>query len=155
MQSVTKRLGKEAKMTKELIEILQDDREPFLQIVSDFNGMGLVFNRKRLKVGDYVWKDLCIERKEITDFCGSLVDGRIVQQVENMKKYKYRFVIIVGCLKDRKSEVHDHCVLGKIASLIVKHGINVLMCEDEFQFCYLLKCLVDRYKEVEDAKVEI
>ena len=112
----------------------------------------IVMMRKRLEEGDYVNGDVCIERKEINDFCNSIMDGRMDKQIEKMKKkYKYSYVIIVGKMKDRIVEIHENCVLGMISKLCV-NGISVGMVDDEFQFFYLMKRIFERHKEIEDKK---
>jgi len=134
--------------------IEMDDREPEMQLLSDLNNFGLQFDRKRLKVGDFVYKDLIIERKQIDDFCSSILDGRIERQIENMKKCgKKSFIIIVGCIKDRKSNIHENCILGKCVSLVLNHGMKIIWCENELQFLYVLKNLCSKYdKEVHNEK---
>lgn len=133
---------------KKTIEILQDDREPFLQLDADLNDLNLDLQRKRLKVGDYLYKNILIERKQIDDFCQSILDKRIETQVEKMKKSgKECFIIIVGNLKDRKTNIHENCILGKIVSLVYKHNMKVLWCENEVQFLFILKNLCEKVKK--------
>jgi len=127
---------------QKIIKVICDDREPksmdaFALIVG-----GIEFERKRLKTGDYILGDICIERKEINDFCTSIIDGRLESQVVKMKRdFKYNYIIVVGRVKDRTSDIHEHCILGKMTNLIVKHDMKLLFADDEFQFCYLLKSL--------------
>ena len=131
-----------------------DDREPtstemMMKLVDD----DVLMLRTRLECGDYVWEDVCIERKTIDDFCGSIMDGRIANQVDRMNDmYKENFVIVVGRIKDRTCEIHENCVLGKITSLVVKHGINVICVDDEFQFLYLMKRIFEKYEEIREGK---
>ena len=109
--------------------------------------------RTRLNEGDYCWDDVCVERKAIDDFCSSIMDGRIKSQIEKMEnKYKHVYVIIVGAIKDRTTEIHENCILGKIGSLMVKYGVNVGMVDDEFQFLYLMKNIFEKHKEIRDMK---
>jgi ERCC4-type nuclease len=130
--------------------IFVDDREPksiesiMLEVDSE-----ILILRTRLEEGDYKQGNVCIERKEISDFCNSIIDKRIETQIERMKKkYKYNYIIIVGHIKDRNSEIHENCILGKIASLIIKHNVNVLMVDNEWQFLYLMKRIFEKYEEM-------
>jgi len=136
--------GNTRKMKNKLI-IEMDDREPNLQLLADVNDMNIEFDRKRLKVGDYIYKKILVERKTIDDLCASILDKRIETQVEKMKDFDGEcFIIIVGNLKDRSTEIHENCILGKMVSLVVKHNIKVLWCENEFQFLYVLKNLIEK-----------
>ena len=134
-----------------LIEI--DDREPkvMLDLVRmEFRGKKDVHvRRKRLLIGDYECGDCVIERKTIDDFCGSVMDGRFKRQVENMKDFKYKFVLVSGHIKDRKSEIHENCILGKIISMVLKHGVNVLMLDDDIQMAYVIRRIFERVEENE------
>ena len=133
------------------IKVKADDREPkSIFIFADMED-GLELKRQRLKVGDYIYKDCCVERKQIDDFCGSIIDGRLIHQIKNMKKeFKYNYIIIVGHIKDRISTIHENCILGKISSIVVKHQIPIIMVDDEFQFLYLIKSI---FKKHDDMKL--
>ena len=127
------------------MKILCDDREPkSMDVFAQMTG-GIEFERKRLKTGDYVCGNICVERKEINDFCASIIDGRLESQVKKMKRdFKYNYIIVVGRVKDRTSEINENCILGKMTSLIVKHDMKLLFVDDEFQFCYVLKSLIEK-----------
>jgi len=127
------------------MKILCDDREPkSMDVFAQMTG-GMEFKRKRLKTGDYVCGNICAERKEINDFCASIIDGRLESQVKKMKRdFKYNYIIVVGRVKDRTSEINENCILGKMTSLIVKHDMKLLFVDDEFQFCYVLKSLIEK-----------
>lgn len=136
---------------KEKIIIEQDDREGDFQIMSDIQKLNLEFDKKRLKIGDYIYKNLLIERKEISDFCSSILDKRLESQIKNMNESgKECFVIIIGKLKERKVDIHENCILGTICSLVYKHKIKVIQVEDEFQFLWVMRNLIEKYKENEN-----
>lgn len=120
-----------------------DDREP-KEIDELLITHKLIPVRVRMKEGDYVWKDrLIVERKKIDDFCGSIMDGRLKKQVENMERFEFRVVVIVGRLDERFSKIHIHSLLGMLSSMIVK-GINVCFVGSDDEFGYLLRRLVER-----------
>lgn len=120
-----------------------DDREP-KEIDELLATHKLIPIRVRMKEGDYVWKDrLIVERKKIDDFCGSIMDGRLKKQVENMEKFEFKCVIIVGRLDERFSKIHIHSLLGMLSSMIVR-GINCCFVENDDEFSYLLRRLVER-----------
>ena len=129
--------------------VLCDDREPqsMLDLLKLEGGKpnGIHVKRKRLKVGDYVVGRTVVERKEINDFCSSLMDGRLKRQVDNMKRYFDNvFVLVSGHIKDRGSDIHEHCLLGKIVSLMVKDKVQVLMLDDDIQLVYVMKRIFER-----------
>ena len=136
---------------KIIVEV--DDRESGMDIILEVTGLEVV--KKRLKVGDYRCGDIVVERKEINDFCASIVDGRLKRQVENMKNGDKWFMIVVGHIKDRACDVHEHAILGKMVSLIVKHNMKLIFVDDDFQFAYVLKNIIEKINNIErDIKSE-
>jgi ERCC4-type nuclease len=131
-------------------KVMVDDREP-KKMLKLMSLAGLDWERKRMVTGDYICGDVCIERKSIDDMCGSIVDGRLKTQVERMKKgFKWNYVLISGKIGDRKSEVHENCILGKIVSLIIKDGVNVICVDNDKQLVYVMKRIFERHKDVLD-----
>jgi Fanconi anemia group M protein len=142
-------------MKKEIIVVDMDDREPkSINAFNDTLELGMTLERKRMSTGDYVCGNVCVERKEISDFCGSIMDGRIENQVKKMKEAGFiSYVIIVGSIKQRSSEINENCVLGMISKLAVELGVCVLMVDDDFQFLYLIKRIFERHRDL-NKKIE-
>lgn len=129
------------------MKIKMDDREQGMDVVLEL--IGFEVEKERMLVGDYAFGNVLVERKTIDDFCSSILDGRMEKQVEEMKKELWKcgrvcFIIVVGSIKDRTVAIHENCILGKMTSLVLKHNIRLLFCDDEFQFAYLLKSIYDK-----------
>ena len=138
------------------MKIIQDDREPQLQLLADTLELDIEFERKRMNIGDYSYPGIIVERKTIDDFCSSIMDNRIKTQVEKMKGTDEELImIVVGSIKERTANVHEHCILGKISSLVIKHGLKLFFVDDEFQFIYLLKNIIDKYTQIKMKGGEI
>ena len=138
------------KEQKEKLIIDVDDREPSIIFdIGEMNHPDIILNKKRLKIGDYVFGSCCIERKEINDFCSSIIDGRLSRQIENMKQhYPTNLIIIVGHIKVKNSTIHENCILGKMASITIKHQVPIIMLDDEFQFVYFISSLCKKYSKI-------
>jgi len=130
-----------------------DDREPiFMDAVALATG-GIEFERKRLKTGDYVWEDVCIERKQIDDFAASIIDGRLDGQIKKMKdKFPHIYILVSGHLEDKKSSIHENCILGKMASILVKHNVSILMMDNDFQLVYCMKKIFEKHSTLKSQK---
>ena len=76
-----------------------DKQEP-QELVDEIRKLKVEVDYKKLGVGDVLIGDEDVwERKTMSDFVGSLVDGRIWEQLRNMKKnYKHSMVILEGDL---------------------------------------------------------
>lgn len=127
------------------MKLICDDRE-------DGGVLGMVMESidgaevARLKVGDYVCDELGVvfERKTIDDFCGSILDGRVKRQCENMREeYENCFVLISGRIGDRKSDIGEHCILGMMSSLVVM-GVQVICFDNDEQLVYFMKRILER-----------
>jgi len=136
----------EKKREEKKIIIEQDDREPEgLQQFATLVDKEIIFERKRMKRADYRFGKFYIERKTVEDFCASIVDGRINKQIEDGKKLieegNFYMVFIIGRVDKKKHNINEHCVLGKICSIVHKHEIPLIMVDNEFQFLYCMKNL--------------
>ena len=136
-------------MKQDKIIIEMDDRESECQLMADVGSLNIVFDRKRLKVGDFIYGDLIMERKTVDDFCSSILDGRLKRQAENMKATgKMSYIFIIGDFKKRDVGIHDNCIKGKIISLLIKYDIKLVYCEDEMEFLWMMDNLCRKYKEL-------
>lgn len=135
------------------MKVTVDDREPKSMDVFALTVGGIEFERKRLKTGDYIFENVCIERKELNDFCSSIIDGRLTSQIEKMKKdFEYIYILVSGHIKDRTSDIHENCILGKMASILVKHKVPIITLDDEFQLIYIMKRIFERHAEINKLK---
>jgi len=123
-----------------------DDREPPKMFSIAENVGGIEFHKKRLKTGDYICGDVIIERKTIDDFCTSIIDNRLTNQITKMKaQFTHIYILVSGTIDQRTSTIHENCILGKMASIIVKHKVPLLFVENDFQLVYLMKRLFERH----------
>lgn len=129
--------------------IFCDDREDG-DVLEMFALTGLDVEVKRLKCGDYVMEGVVIERKTINDFCQSIIDGRIKQQIDRMlENYEHCYLLISGNLRDRTSVIRDNCILGMLSSILVK-GVSVCLIDNDRQLVFLMKRIFERHMEMEN-----
>jgi len=133
-------------MKKKLLKVEVDDREPE-EIFNEFDKLQFAYLKKRLEVGDVVFGDLVIERKEIKDYVSSLFDGRLKSQVERMKDFKKKFIIVVGNLIELDRVENLNPILANMASIGVRSGVNILAVDDNLQYCKLVKYIIEKYKD--------
>ena len=126
-----------------------DDREPKKMDELAEQVGGITFDRKRLTTGDYISGDVIIERKTINDFCGSIKDGRLKGQIAKMKAspYKHIYILISGHISTRTSDIHEHSILGMMASILVKHNISIITVETDKHLVYIMKRIFERHSE--------
>ncbi len=107
------------------MRIVMDDREPEL-IEKLLRRLGVLVERRRIEVSDYlVGTNVCVERKSLGDFLKSIYDGRLFDQVEQMKGNCEIIIVLV-------EEPHFHLrrdavphYLGALSSLALR-GVSVI-----------------------------
>jgi len=132
------------KKEKAIKMLLVDDREGNV-LIPELENNGFECKVVRMTCGDYVYKNIGFERKTIDDFCESIIDGRLDNQIEVMKEvYNWVFVLISGRIGDRKSKINDNAIIGKVVSLLVRYKVFVLFADDEKQMAYMIRNIVDK-----------
>lgn len=147
-----------------------DDRESPSRIRSAekyFKKMGYTPVKDHLLVGDYVFHDrICFEYKTASDMIGSIKDGRVFRQAQNMKQYDYSFVIIVGSVPQQinKDNKKAYWYKGKSTQFTVKSYIgavarletysDVLVVDNQQQAFQLMDALVSKiFQDNVDVKM--
>ncbi|GAB6135143.1 DEAD/DEAH box helicase [Thermococcus prieurii] len=138
---------------KEIV-VYVDSRELRSGVPKILKELGAEIEVKTLDVADYVVsEEVGIERKSANDFIQSIIDGRLFDQVERLKRaYEKPVIIIEGELYGIRN-VHPNAIRGAIASVTVDWGVPVLFSsgkEETASFIYLLA-----KREQEERKKEV
>jgi len=86
---------------------------------------GAHVNKASLTVGDFVCSDrMAVERKDHSDFVGSIIDGRIFEQASNMKaEFEKPVFIIEG---DSNRDISVNALRAAVAALVTDFGASVI-----------------------------
>ncbi len=87
---------KEAEKFKIKTKIIADLHEKNSLVASELVSLGINVDFQHLKVADYLVGNVAIERKTVSDFISSMLDKRLLTQLEDMKQYEKRLLIIEG-----------------------------------------------------------
>ncbi|AIU70716.1 DEAD/DEAH box helicase [Thermococcus eurythermalis] len=136
------------------IVVYVDSREMRSGVPKILKELGAEIEVRTLDVADYVVsEDVGIERKSANDFIQSIIDGRLFEQVERLKRaYEKPVIIIEGELYGIRN-VHPNAIRGAIASVTIDWGVPILFSsgkEETAQFIYLLA-----KREQEERKKEV
>jgi Fanconi anemia group M protein len=146
MQSVLK-LGK--------IFVIADDREKNSNVSFYLKEFGAVVSFKRIEIGDYIISEnVCIERKSSSDFVSSIIDGRIFNQAEEMKRNFDKAVIIVEG-RNNDGRITENAYKGAIASLIMNYDAVVVNVENEKETARMIYFLAKKEQEEFERSVAI
>jgi len=136
------------------IVVYVDSRELRSGVPKHLRELGAEVEVKTLDVADYVVSDeVGIERKSANDFIQSIIDGRLFDQVERLKRaYEKPIIIIEGELYGIRN-VHPNAIRGAITAVALDWGVPILFSrtkEETAGFIYLMA-----KREQEERKKEV
>src|SRR3989344_2798491 len=77
-------------------KIIVDYREKNSLVVSELIHNNCIVEFKPLGVGDYIIKNIIIERKTVSDFLSSMMNKRLIKQIQSLKEIENKLLIIEG-----------------------------------------------------------
>lgn len=139
---------KKAKQQEALssIKVVCDHREKASPVMKALLDAGVQLELKQLSIGDYQVSDrVVVEYKLVTDFVDSMLDGRLLSQLKELKSYP-RPVILVEGDADIYSlrRVHPNAIQGMLATIAVSFNIPILWSRTPRESAGLLVALARR-----------
>jgi Fanconi anemia group M protein len=116
-------------------KIIADYREKDSLVISELVHLGFNVELKVLKVADYLVKGVAIERKTVSDFISSMINKRLLKQLEELQQYKNRLLIIEGTdeqelYNDEDSGINGNAIRGFLLSILLKYKIPIIFTKD-------------------------
>jgi Fanconi anemia group M protein len=147
-------------MSKQLhICIDSNEAASRIDIVNYFKYNGFRVEIKPLDVCDFVVSDrVGIERKNCTDFLGSIKDGRLFSQVKDMTEvYEKPILILEGQMNKvlKRSAIRPSSVYGALSSLALDYGLTVLPTQNPEITAILLHRLAYREQAKEERTIQL
>ncbi|MDP3766100.1 MAG: DEAD/DEAH box helicase [Nanoarchaeota archaeon] len=144
---------KEAPVTRfaeERTKIFADYREKGSGVIKELAENNVIVNLEKLEYADYVVSSRCgIEIKTVEDFVDSIIDGRLLQQIKNLKNNFERPVVVIEGTQDIYGvrNVHHNSVLGMMATIAVSYGIPIVQTKNFKETSALLHIIAKREQE--------
>jgi Fanconi anemia group M protein len=130
------------------IPIIIDTREKQSLISATLLERKAKIKYEKLDIGDYLIGDTIIERKTFSDFVGSMINKRLINQLREIKKYPKHFLIIEGFYYDyNKFNVHENAIRGMLLSIAVDFQVPVIFTEDEEDTVNFLILTAKKYEK--------
>lgn len=135
------------------VKIVVDHREYRSNVVRNLAVKGVIVEPQQLDVGDYVLSSrIGVERKNVDDFLGSLIDGKLFKQMAQLRDaYSRPVLILEGENLLTKRNISHNAIFGSLASVTVDFGIPVLTTKDSMETADLLNIIAKR-EQREDKK---
>lgn len=147
--------------------IVVDHREEASIVPSELQKLGVPIKLAQLEVGDYIVcgkENVCVERKDAKDYVGSLVSGRLNNQLVNMSRhFGYSILLVEGSVSEGlfDSNTSRGAFLSSLVGSVVKRApdgksgtISVICVETQYDSTYCLKFLHEKVSS-EDGLVRL
>jgi Fanconi anemia group M protein len=146
--SKKKTASDEIKCPNPKIPIVVDTREKPSLIAANLLDKKANIEYEQLEIGDYLIHDIIIERKTFQDFVGSMINKRLLTQLQEIKKYPKHFLIIEDFYYNYDEfNVHENAVRGMLLSIAMDFQIPLIFTEDEEDTANFLVLVAKRYEK--------
>ncbi|OQA31311.1 MAG: excinuclease ABC subunit C [archaeon ADurb.Bin336] len=103
-------------------------------------------------------KDVCVERKTIEDFLNSMIDGRLFNQLNNLRQnYTKPLVIIEGNQTELFTlrNIHKNSILGALTSITLDFQVPILNSTDSKETAQILYVIAKREQKTNNKEVRL
>jgi Fanconi anemia group M protein len=138
-------------------KIIVDYREKGSLVLTELMTLNIEVEVKELKVADYIVAGVAVERKTVSDFINSMKSGRLLSQLEEIKQYESRLLVIEGIeeqdlysdnFSEEKIGMHPNSVRGFLLSILLNHRVPIIFTKNHEDTARFLSVLA-RKKEKE------
>ncbi|MBI2629413.1 hypothetical protein HYW74_04995 [Candidatus Pacearchaeota archaeon] len=123
---------KEINLIKPLIIV--DLHEKSSLIASELINLGCEVEFKHLHIGDYIVKNVVIERKTVSDFISSMLNRRLINQLQQMQQVTNKLLIIEGIeeqeLYSKDSGINENAIRGMLLSVLLSFNVPILFAKN-------------------------
>ena len=131
-------------VSDEKIPIYVDTRELRSEVVKILSQEYRIVS-KQLSVGDYVLSDrLAVERKTTEDFLESIKDGRLFQQIKNLRDSYKKAILLIEGENLLTRNFREEAIYGAIASILSDFEVPVVFTKNPRETAKLLSSLIKR-----------
>ncbi|MCS7134267.1 MAG: helix-hairpin-helix domain-containing protein [Candidatus Pacearchaeota archaeon] len=112
--------------------IIVDKREKNSLVIAELANRKVEFKINHLEVGDYLIGDILIERKTMTDFINSTFNKRLIKQLQNLKQYPKKLLLIEGPNDEiyKNTKINPNSVRGMVLSVIFDFDVPIIFTKD-------------------------
>lgn len=134
-------------LPEQVVAVLADHREKNNRVVKELIDAGVSVRTAQLASADYVVSGkVGVELKKVPDFVASIIDGRILDQVRDLKNSFPKAVLVIEGEEDIYSvrKVHANAIRGMLASIVLDFHVPVLYTKNPSDTAALLAVMAKR-----------
>ena len=137
-------------------QIICDNRETASSVVRTLSLMEINLKLEQLPVADYVISNrVGIERKTAQDFNDSIKDGRLFNELLDLKNYFDRSILILEGDPFNESAINENALYGAITTIILNLGINIYKTKNSEETAIFLYQLAKKEQSESKNKISI
>ncbi len=134
------------------IMIFADIREKHSGVVKALYDEGALIELKALPIGDFLCSSrTSVEVKRAPDFVSSIIDGRLLRQLKELKESFERPVLVIEGADEQDlysiRNVHPNAIRGMLAAIAVSYGIPILHSKNPKDTAGLIMAIAKREME--------
>ncbi|MEM4267742.1 MAG: DEAD/DEAH box helicase [Candidatus Woesearchaeota archaeon] len=131
-------------------KVFADYREKGSGVIRELIELGITVQLESLPSADYICSARCgIEFKTTEDFVDSLIDGRLLQQIKELKQNFEKPLLIVEGIGDIYSvrNVHPNAIRGLLATISVSYGVPIIYTKNPVDTASFIAIIARREQE--------
>jgi len=132
------------------IKIFADHREKGSGIIKELIEIDVELKLESFHNSDYILSSrVGVEYKTVEDFVQSIIDGRLLLQIKNLKTNFERPLLVIQGTEDIYSvrNVHANAIRGALSAVAVDFGVPILYTKNSKDTAQLLKIIAKREQE--------
>ncbi len=128
--------------------IIVDTREKQSMISANLIEQKANIEYEKLEIGDYLIGNTIIERKTFSDFANSMINKRLISQLQEIKKYPKYFLIVEGFYYNyREFNIHENAIRGMFLSVAIDFQVPIVFTENEKDTANFLILTAKKYEK--------
>ena len=133
------------------LQILADYREKGSEVLKELYKQDVVLKLERLTSADYVLSGrVGVEFKTVADFVHSIIDGRLLEQIKQLKRDFDKPILIIEGEENIYDirRIHPNAIRGMLATLAVGFGIPIIQTKNSAETASLMYFMAKREQEL-------
>jgi ERCC4-related helicase len=132
------------------IKIFVDFREKGSGAIKELIDLDVELKLEAMPNADYILSSrVGVEFKTVNDFLQSIIDGRLLEQVKNLRGNFDRPLLVIEGIEDIYSvrNVHANAIRGALSAVAIDFGVPILYTKNSKDTAHLLKIIAKREQE--------
>ena len=133
--------------------IIVDHREKNSLVISELQKIGFKIKFEQLPVADYLINNIAIERKTISDFKSSIINKRIISQLQELKQYPKHILILEGLESTNpySGAIHENAFRGFILAVVLEFKTPLVYTLNEKDTAKYISVLANKKEKSEQS----